>query len=145
MVNKRQELLKDLIEKLSRAIHAIHSEQCFSFGNNTLRKQEIMILFFIYENKGVSSVKDLANFLHVTSGAITQFTDGLVEKKIVQREENSEDRRSINIKLTAGSEKMIVDFRKKYIESASKSFDFFSDSELEKFIKLIEKIKTNNC
>jgi DNA-binding MarR family transcriptional regulator len=143
-MSKRQELLRELIEKMSRAIHSIHVDQCFSFGNNTLRKQEIMILFFVYENKGVSSVKDIANFLHVTSGAITQFTDGLVEKKIVQREENPDDRRSINIKLTAGSEKMIVDFRKKYIESASKSFDFFSDKELEQFIKLIEKIKTKS-
>ena len=145
MINTRRELLQELIEKMSRAIHSIHSEQCVSFGNNTLRKQEIMILFFIYENKGVSSVKDIAKFLHVTSGAITQFTDGLVKKKIVQREENPDDRRSINIKLTAGSEKMVVDFRKKYIEAASKAFDFFNDTELKQFIKLIEKIKTANC
>lgn len=142
MINKRPELLRDLLEKLSRAIHSMHKDQGFPFGDSLLGKQQVMILFFIYENKGVSSVKDIAKFLGVTSGAVTQFIDGLVNKKIVQREENSKDRRSINIKLTVNSEKIINNFRRKYFESASHSFDFFSDKELKQFIKLVEKIKT---
>jgi DNA-binding MarR family transcriptional regulator len=141
MKNKRQELLKDLIEKLTSAIHAMHKEQCFSFGGSVLGKPQAMILFFIYENKGVASVKEIAKFLHVTSGAVTQFTNGLVEKKLVKREENVIDRRSVNIMLTVKAKKDFNTFKQQYIESASKSFAEFNDQELEQFTKLIEKIK----
>lgn len=141
MKNKRQGLLKDLIEKLTKAIYSIHKEQCFSFGDAVLGKPQVMILFFIYENKGVASVKEIAKFLQVTSGAITQFTNGLVAKKLVKREENFLDRRSINIMLTTQAKKDFNNFKQQYIESASKSFTEFNDQELEQFTKLIEKIK----
>ncbi|MFA6514449.1 MAG: MarR family transcriptional regulator [Patescibacteria group bacterium] len=141
MKNKRQELLKGLIEELRRAIHSIHKEQCFSFGGSILGKPQVMILFFIYENKGVASVKEIANFLHVTPGAVTQFTNGLVGKKLVKREENSSDRRGVNIKLTANAEKDFNNFKKQYIKSASKSFSGLNDKEIEQFTKLVEKIK----
>lgn len=144
MTINRQELLQSLIEKMTRSIHNMNTDNTFPFGNCMLRKQQIMILFFIYENKNVSSVKEIAKFLHVTSGAVTQFVDYLVEKKIVKREENPDDRRSINIKLTSNTEKKFNSFKKNYLASASKSFNQFSDRELEQFIKLLEKIKVPN-
>lgn len=141
MINKRQELLQDLLEKLTRAIHNMNTVRDFPFGDWLLRRQQIMILFFVYENKGESSVKDIAKFLHVTSGAVTQFIDGLVEQGIVKRQENLSDRRSINIKLTAGTKKKFNDFRRKYLASASGSFNSLSDKELAQFIALAGKIK----
>lgn len=144
MTTNRQELLQSLIEKMTRSIHNMNTDNIFPFGDCMLRKQQVMILFFIYENKNVSSVKEIAKFLHVTSGAVTQFVDYLVEKKIVKREENPDDRRSVNIKLTPNTEKQFNSFKKNYLASASKSFNQFSDRELEQFIKLLEKIKIPN-
>lgn len=141
MPNNREELLKSLIEKLTRAFHSMHSEQRFPFGDCLLSKQQVMILFFVYENKGEASVKEVAKFLHVTSGAITQFVDCLVDKKIVKREVNVVDRRSTNIKLTLSTEKKFDNFRKKYLKTASEAFDILNDRELEQFIALVEKIK----
>lgn len=141
MNNNRQELLQNLIEKMTRAIRNMNTIHDFSFGDCLLKKQQIIILFFIFENKGVSSVKEIAKFLHVTSGAVTQFVDYLVEKKIVKREENKKDRRSVNIKLTVRTKKQFSSFRKNYINIASKSFYQFSDKELKQFTILVEKIK----
>lgn len=141
MVNKRQELLQDLIEKLTRALHNVHTAKSFPFGDRLLGKQQIMILFFVYENKGEASVKDLARFLQVTPGAITQFIDGLVEKKIVRRQANVSDRRGVNIKLTVDTEKKFNNFRKQYLASTSRSFRGLSDKELKEFIALANKIK----
>ena len=142
MIKKREELLQSLIEKLTHVIHMMHhNSDRVPFYDSLLSKQQIMILFFIWENDGETSVKDVAKFLHVTSGAVTQFVDSLVENKIVIREENSLDRRSINLKLTTGAKKQFNDFKKKYIESASKSFSDISDQELMQFIGLVEKIK----
>jgi DNA-binding MarR family transcriptional regulator len=140
----RQELLQDLIEKMTKAIQNMHTGQSFPFGDFMLGKQQIMILFFVFENKGEASVKEIAKFLNVTSGAVTQFIDGLVEKKMVIREENPMDRRSINIKLTENTKLKFSDFKKMYIKVASLAFREFADEDLKQFIKLLEKIKKAN-
>lgn len=125
-------------------MHSLHAGQSFPFGEFLLGKQQVMILFFIYEKKELASVKEIAKFLQVTPGAVTQFVDGLVEKKLVQREESKIDRRSITIRLTSGTIKKFDSFRKKYLEAASVSFDGLTNDELEQFIALVAKIKKPN-
>jgi DNA-binding MarR family transcriptional regulator len=142
MTNNRPELLQTLIENLAQTTHRLHTSHSFPFGNLMLRKQQIMILFFIYEKKSVASVKDIAKFLHVTPGAITQFVDGLVKENLVKREKNITDGRIINIKLTTSTEKQFNKFKNAYLESASKAFSHLSDNELKQFIKLLKKVKT---
>lgn len=144
MLNKRQELLQTLIGKLTRTIHNLYMDQGFLFGDFKLGKQQIMILFFVYEKKGAAAVKEIAEFLHVTSGAVTQFVDGLVAKKIIQRVENPFDHRSTNIKLTADTEKKFDNFRQKFLESAGQYFNGLGDRELKQFIELVKKIKIPN-
>lgn len=141
MIKNRQDLLKKLIDKFTRAMYSLNKEHNFPFGDYMLGKQEIMILFFVYENKGESSAKDIAKFLHVTPGAVTQFTDSLVSKNLVIREVNILDRRGINIKLTPATKKDFNNFKKKFIESASKSFSGLSNEEIQIFINLVDKIK----
>lgn len=140
MTSTRPELLQTLIENLTQAIQDMHTGHSFPFGSFMLRKQQVMILFFIYKKKGAATVKDVANFLHVTSGAVTQFVDSLVEKKLVRREKNINDGRIINIKLTTAAEKKFNKFKIAYLEAASKSFSKLSNQELQQFIKLIQKI-----
>jgi DNA-binding MarR family transcriptional regulator len=140
----RPELLQTLIENLTKAIHSMNTGNSFPFGNLMLKRQQIMILFFIYEKKEATSVKDIAAFLNVTPGAITQLVDNLVEKKLVRREKNINDGRIINIILTPHTEKQFNKFKNDYLETASKSFNKLSDQELGQFIKLIQKIQVPN-
>lgn len=137
----RPELLKTLIENLVRTIHSMNTGNSFPFGNLLLKKQQIMILFFVYEKNTATSVKDIATFLNVTPGAITQLVDSLVEKKLVTREKNIRDGRIINITLTAKTEKQFNKFKNDYLERASKSFNRLSDQELTQFIRLIQKVQ----
>ena len=144
MNDNRQLLIQDLIEQFTQVARSMHGNHNFPFGKNMLGRQQLMILFFVFEKKGSASVKELAQFLRVTPGAITQFIDALVEKKLVRREENAVDRRSINIKLTTSSEKQFNDFRKKYLINAGRAFENLSDKELAQFTKLLSKIKKNS-
>lgn len=141
MQNNRQELLQDVIEKFTQVVHGMHANQSFPFGDCLLGRQQLMILFFVFEKKGSASVKELAKFLRVTPGAVTQFIDALVDKKLVKREENLNDRRSINIKLTNYAEKEFNTFKKKYFINAGKAFISLNDKELKQFTKLLDKIK----
>ena len=144
MENKRHKILQELITKLTKVIHSTHKEQCFSFDGIALRRQEMVILFFIYEKKGAASVKEIARFINVTSGAVTQFIDGLVEKKLVKRETDLIDRRQVNIKLMPNVKNDFVNFKKKFIESFSQSFSGLSDVELQQLIRLLTKVKIAN-
>jgi DNA-binding MarR family transcriptional regulator len=143
-MDNRQKLLEELIENFTQVARSMHDNHNFPFGKYMLGRQQMMILFFIFEKKGSAPVKEMAKFLRVTPGAVTQFIDALVEKKLVRREENASDRRSINIKLTASSEKQFSDFRKKYFISAGRAFENLNDKELEQFTKLLSKIKKNS-
>jgi len=68
----------------------------------------------------------------------------LVDKKLVKREENVLDRRSVNIKLTPNTEKQFNEFRKGYLINAGKSFINLNETELKQFIKLLDKLKIEN-
>lgn len=140
MSDKRQKLLKNLTEKLTQTIRNMHRGQTFPYGGLFLKRQQIMILFFINENQGAVSVKEIAKFLQVTPGAVTQFVDELVKKKLVERTESLLDRRSINIKLTAAAKKRFNKFKEDYAVMASRAFSNLSDRELKKFVELLEKI-----
>src|SRR3990170_3653135 len=100
MNKNREELLHFLTEKLGCVMRSIYTGPRFPFGEFTLGASQVRILFSIAKEKGGASVKDLAEILGVTPGAVTQFVDGLVEKDLVKREEDLSDRRILRIKLT---------------------------------------------
>lgn len=141
MNKTREELLQALIEKMVNVMKSMHGSHGFSFGNFKLSRPQVMILFFIARKKDGVSAKDLATFLNVTSGAITQFIDPLVQKKLISREEDSKDRRILRIKLTKKAKEEFMAFKKSYYTSVSPAFDELSQHEIEQFIFLLNKIK----
>jgi DNA-binding MarR family transcriptional regulator len=144
MKDERQKLLQALIQKLTEVFQSTHKDHCFSFDGLALRRQEMMILFFLNEKQGQASVKEIAKFLNVTSGAVTQFTDGLVDKKLVERRADLIDRRQVNIKLMPNVQNDFGSFKNKYLESISNSFSILSDNELQQLITLLEKVGSAN-
>lgn len=141
MGKTREELLQSLIEKMVNVMKGMHATHGFPFGDFKLSRPQVMILFFIARKKDGVSAKDLAGFLNVTSGAITQFIDTLVEKKLVSREEDSKDRRTLKIGLTDMAKEKFVAFKKSYYKSVSPAFNAFSEDEIEQFIFFLGKIK----
>jgi DNA-binding MarR family transcriptional regulator len=139
MNKSREELLQNLIEKIRCVIRGMHVGH--PFGELTLGKPQIGILFSLARDKNGLSVKELAEKLNVTSGAITQFIDGLVEKKLVNREEDSKDRRIMKILLTKNAEDKFKDFKKNYFKSVSPLFDNLKDAEITQLITLLNKIE----
>lgn len=140
MIKVREELMQSLTEKLGCVWRGIHTGQSFPFGEFTLGTSHVRILFFVARKKEGVSVKDLAEMLGVTSGAVTQFVDGLVKKALVRREEDPEDRRILRIKLTELTESKFKQFRKDYFTSVSRVFDTLSDEEIKQLIRLLTRI-----
>jgi DNA-binding MarR family transcriptional regulator len=144
MNNTRTQLLEQLLNHLgyiSRSISAPHS---FSFGEIVLTKPLINIFFFVAHHKNGVSVKDIAKFLNVTKGAVSQFIDTLVEKNLVKREEDARDRRLQCIRLTEFAESRFDQFKKSYYLSLNTLFDALNDEEVEQLVALLEKLSRSD-
>lgn len=141
MTRAREELLQSLSEKLGVVMRGMHTGQRFPFGEFALGRPQVRILFFVARKKEGASVKYLAEMLDVTPGAVTQFVDALVEKDLVRREEDPDDRRILRIKLTGIAESKFEQFRKDYSTAVSHVFETLSDKEIKQLISLLAKIK----
>jgi DNA-binding MarR family transcriptional regulator len=143
MSNSRKELLQKLAEKMASVMRRMHAGQVFKVSEFILRPPQVRILFFIARQNEEVAVKDLAEMLSVTPGAITQLVDGLVDMDLVRREEDARDRRIIRIKLTELAKSKLEEFRKGYLASASQAFDILSAAEIKELLRLLDKVDSH--
>lgn len=139
----RKELLESLAEKMISVMRRVHKGQSVRFSEFRLSPPQIRILFFIGKQGKDVAVKDLAEMLKVTPGAITQFVDALVEMDLVRREEDPKDRRIIRIKLTELAIIKLEELRKGYLISSSQVFDILSDAEITELVRLLDKVNSH--
>ena len=135
----REELIRALVEKLGLVMRGMHAGQGFRFGEFAVGLPQVRILFRIASKPEGVSVKELAEVLSVTPGAVTQFIDALVEKGLVRREEDRNDRRLLRIKLTEFAHNNFKEFKTDYFASVSRVFDSLSDEEIQQLIGLLMK------
>jgi len=143
MRHDKREQLQTLAEKMASVMRRMHAGQSFKFSEFILRPPQVRILFFIARRNEEVAVKDLAEMLYVTPGAVTQFVDALVEMDLVRREEDAKDRRIIRIKLTELARNKLEEFKRGYLASASRLFDVLSDAEIGELIRLLDKVDTD--
>jgi DNA-binding MarR family transcriptional regulator len=90
-------------------------------------------------------VKDLADCLHVTSGAITQFIDRLVEVGLVERSQDPEDRRLARAKLSQAGTARFTNMRRLQFEKMIRLFEELDDAELVQLVGLLKKIRIEHA
>lgn len=142
MSNTRRELLQSLVEKMVSIMRLVHAGHGFRFSEFRLAPPQVRILFYIAKQEEEVAVKDLAEMLNVTPGAVTQLVDTLVEMDLVRRGEDARDRRVIRIKLTELARSKLEEFRKDYLKTASRVFDILSDAEIQELVRLLAKVDT---
>lgn len=140
---KRQSLLQEFFETLSCLKRALASGRSFPFDGCVLSKGQADILMYIAHHKEGVSTKELADYVRVTSGAITQAIDGLVEKGLVQRVEKESDRRIQMISLTGKARETFIDFKKNYYRDLAPMFDTLTDSEVKTLTTLLKKVDSS--
>ena len=110
------------------------------FGKHSLNRPQTDILFFVANSENGRTAKELASLLNVTSGAITQFTNDLVQKNLFIREENTQDRRYVTLKLSSSAQDEFEKFKKHYFKNVNPLFVNLRDNEMQLLLKLMEKI-----
>lgn len=136
----RTQLLEQLLNHLGSISRIIRAPHGFSFDDIVLTRPQLHIFFFVAHHKNGVSGKDLAQFLNVTKGAVSQFINSLVEKNLVKREEDTKDRRLQRITLTEFAQSRLEQFEKSYYASLFQLFDNLTDKELKQLVALLEKV-----
>jgi DNA-binding MarR family transcriptional regulator len=134
---------RKLIEKILEDIHAIKHEiatEIHLFSANIQITHSQWLVLHLVKSNGTINLKDLANLLDTTSSAATQIVDGLVNKGLLLRKRNPDDRRTLKIELSEKFKNQFDSIKNKSFKTLSSLFDVLDNDELSKYCKFNSKI-----
>lgn len=111
----------------------------------SLSRSQAFLFFAISHHKNGVSVKDLANVCHITSGAVTQQIDSLVEQGLLERLEGKHDRRVVLVSLTAKARKDLKAFKQAQFDEIADAFTELSNDDVANLTDLLGKIKVKDA
>ena len=79
--------------------------------------------------------------MHVSRPHVSRAVDELVQKGLVNRKRDPEDRRNIHLSLTEKGEKMINDLHHRQREILIDQFSILGDEELEPLVSALKSMK----
>lgn len=91
---------------------------------------------------GPTNIKRLSEVMYITSSAATQLVNSLVQAGLVQRVEDSKDRRNVVISLSEEGRELMQKLEQESIEMMDDLFRNVRDFELVGFIEIFQKIGT---
>jgi len=138
-MDDRRKLVEKIIENIFAIKHKIAAEIHFFFDEIQITHSQWLVLHLVKKN-GTISIKDLANLLDITSSAATQIVDGLVDKGLLIRKRNPDDRRTLKIELSEKFKNQFDSIKNKSFKTLSLLFDALNDDELLKYCELNDKI-----
>ncbi len=134
---------EQLIEELLHSFHAIRNitkTRSLHLGHQANITHSQWFVLTMIEHLKKTNIKEIAEALEMSSSAATQLVDALVLAGFVLRQEDPEDRRSVQLELSLKGKKHIVSTKEKRIQEMADIFDPFTDNELEEFVRLHKKI-----
>lgn len=135
-MNNREELFEQLVENIRGVQQGMvgrsQNYKSLPFGQKTA-------LFAVCANPK-TNVKQLANKLKITSGAVTQHVEALVQAGLVKRAENPNDRRNVVIVPTAKGRKYLKRMKDHMRENLKEIFSVATNDELEVYVRVLKKI-----
>jgi len=97
------------------------------------------VLMFV-EQRGGSTVKDVAKALGITSSATTQLIDGLVLSGYITKETPENDRRTIILSLSKKTQTQVERMKKEGLQRFLKLFESLNEREFNQYISLNKKL-----
>jgi len=88
---------------------------------------------------------DLCRAMHYDSGALTRMVDQLVTAGYVERHRSVEDRRVVELKLTATGEAKIDQMLPAVVDGLNSYCEVFDEAEFETLTRLLKKLIARIC
>lgn len=135
----RKQIENDIYQDLREIMLTAQKNIVNNFETNGLTSAQFALLRLLEDRDG-AGIKEVAQIFNVSSAAVTNVVDILVNKGLATREEKLKDRREKIIKITGKGIEQVEEFSTRITGAF---FDCFNDRELLEFNCLMQKFKDN--
>ncbi len=126
-VNSTRMETADLLHSAAiRVLRMVRTEDTQS-GIGPAQLSALSVLVF----GGARTVGDLAALEQVRPPTMSRIVDGLVRKRLAQRIEDPEDRRTVRVKATPQGEKLMLAGKERRVKALAARFEHLSTTELK--------------
>ena len=139
-MDKKNELNGKLIIALSRSLQIIHSKSEKLFTEHQLTMAQFAVLEALY-HKGDLTIKALIESVLSTSGNMTVVIRNLEKQQLVVRQENTDDKRSYIISLSAKGRSMIEPLFKQHMQYVEESLSALNGIDKNTVIEILKKVE----
>ena len=108
-----------------------------------LTMNEIILLLYLERNKMKNTARDMVEEIMITKSHISKSVDSLVDKKIITRLQDKDDRKVIHLQITENASKLVKELKKIDESITKKVTKGISKEELAILEKALQKIKEN--
>ena len=122
----------DLLKRLLWKNHTHNSD-------SSVTRAQLGLMMFI-DDKGQQSISQMATQWGMSSSAVTQLVDTLVELDFVQRKQAEDDRRKLCVSLTTSGKAVLTKAKKARLELLQKLLSPLSAEELASLETMQQKI-----
>lgn len=106
-----------------------------------LSRTNLETLFVLFEMRR-TTVSELSNQLHISRPNMTPLIDKLVQHKLVERKTNEEDRRVIQIEITAEGDQFCKELHGLLLEQIKSKLDSLENEDLIELKKCMISLKS---
>lgn len=136
-ITEREELISQLTELLHRFTRKVKQEM--NQLDQELTMSDFLVLRYIRE-KGPINVSDIAKHLQVSLSHVTNISDRLIAKGLIDRVRSVEDRRVVVLTLLPEGERVALEIHRRRKEYLEQLLEKVSDEELKLLIQIFTKI-----
>ena len=137
--NRKTEFLTNL-----RQIMRLHDKMLKSIcGQYQMNITETAVISFLYNNPGKDTAADIVELRMLSKGAVSQAVESLIQKKLLEREQDTKDRRRIHLSLTPAANPITQEIEKAQKGFRDKVFQGFTEEERELFNEFHLRIQEN--
>ena len=104
---------------------------------------EATIISFLYNNPGKDTAADIVELRMLSKGNVSQAVESLIQKSILQRKQDTEDRRKIHLSLTPAAQPITQELEIISKEFLEEVFSGLSQEELELLERMNDRIIEN--
>lgn len=104
---------------------------------------EATIISFLYNNPGKDTAADIVGLRMLSKGNVSQAVESLMQKSLLQRRQDTEDRRKIHLSLTQAAQPITASLKELFQQFHEELFFGLSKEELELFDRVNEQIIVN--
>jgi len=132
---KVEEVLSSFAETMSKLLIEQHQQHLAEIDLTLLQAQVLRVL-----RRGPLLTGQLAGELRISAPALTQLTDRLVRKGLIERQAAVDDRRCVMVTLSVRGKRLVDQFRRRRSAIFNGALRYLSDAEQAQVVKALGKV-----